>query len=266
MSVTPVQCTADLACEAVVIVPVVEGFPASNAERLAWRSVAAAMGALQAAEVSHDKYRLIGGAMVTLHVRRLGLDDVAIRAKRDADIGLPLTVLTESPIEAHLSAIFENRRSGNRWTSNEGLTVDVLVHEARASMRLPMVNGRQFDRAAGLHLAMRRPAVMVDVLLEREQTRVPLPDALGAVALKVAVFQERHETKDLDDLWRLLEVALAEGVEAAELQAVLGPVDKPRSYLAELRRIAAGGRMLDGLDKTTAVKLRALAAAYVAEI
>jgi hypothetical protein len=207
-----------IACEAVVMVPGVEVFPASNAERLAWRSVAAAMAALQAAGVSHDKYRLIGGAMVTLHVRRLGLDDVAIRATRDADIGLPLTVLTESPIEEHLSAIFDHRPAGNRWTSSD------------------------------------------------EQTRVPLPDVVAAVALKVAVFQERHETKDLDDVWRLLEVARAEGVEAAELQAVLGPVDKPRSYLAELRRIAAGGRMLDGLDKGTAVRLRALAAAHVAEI
>lgn len=248
------------------MVPVVEVFPTSNAERLAWRSVAAAMAALQAAGVSHDRYRLIGGAMVTLHVRRLGLNDVAIRATRDADIGLPLTVLTESPIEEHLSAIFDRRPAGNRWTSNDGLAVDVLVHDPRASARLPTVNGRQFDRAAGLHLAMRRPAVLVDVLFESEQTRVPLPDALGAVVLKIAVFQERHETKDLDDLWRLLEVARAEGVEAAEVQAVLGPVDKPRSYLAELRRIAAGGRMLDGLDKNTAVRLRALAAAYVAGI
>lgn len=245
------------------MVPVVEVFPASNAERLAWRSVAAAMAALHEAGVSPDRYRLIGGAMVTLHVRRLGLTDVAIRATRDADIGLPLTVLTESPIVEHLSAIFDNRPSGNRWTSHDGLAVDVLVHDPRASVRLPMVNGRQFDRAAGLHIAMRRPAVMVDVLFDGEQTRVPLPDAVGAVALKVAVFQERHETKDLDDVWRLLEVARAEGVEVAEMQAVLGPMDKPRSYLAELRRIAADRGMLDRLDKNTAVRLRTLAAFYL---
>jgi hypothetical protein len=36
--------------------------------------------------------------------------------------------------------------------------------------------------------------------------------------------------------------------------------------VAELRRIAAGGRVLDGLDKNTAVRLRALAAVYVAGI
>lgn len=78
------------------MVPVVEVFPASSAERLAWRSVAAAIAALQAAGVPPDTYRLIGGAMVmvTLHVRRLGLADEAIRATLDADIGLPLTVLT----------------------------------------------------------------------------------------------------------------------------------------------------------------------------
>jgi hypothetical protein len=248
------------------MVPAVEVYPASNAERLAWRSVSAAMAALQAAGVSHDRYRLIGGAMVTLHVRRLDLSEVAIRATRDADIGLPLTVLTESPVEEHLSAVFDSRPAGNRWTSSDGLAVDVLVHDPRASARLPTVNGRQFDRAAGLHLAMQRPTVLVDVLFESERTRVPLPDAVGAVVLKVAVFQERHETKDLDDLWRLLEVARADGVEASEMQAVLGPLDKPRSYLAELRRIAAGGRMLDGLDKNTAVRLRALAAAYVAKV
>jgi hypothetical protein len=34
------------------------------------------------------------------------------------------------------------------------------------------------------------------------------------------------------------------------MQAVLGPLRKPRSYPVELRRIAAGGRMLGGLKIT----------------
>lgn len=242
----------------------VEVFPASRAERLAWASVAAVVEAFALAEVPIDRYRLIGGAMVTLHVRRLDLDQVIIRATADADVGLPLGLLTEIEVPETLSNVFDDRPTGNRWTSREGLTVDVLVHDSRASRRLPVIGGHQFDRAVGLHVALRRPPILLDVLVEGKLTTVPLPDTIGALALKLGAVGGRSESKDLDDVWRLLEVAVAEEVADEELRRELGPIERTGSGLWELRRLADQRGNPRWLDERVALRLRLLAARYTA--
>lgn len=77
------------------------------------------MRAIQQASLDPADFRLIGGAMVTLHVMRSGLD-LPIRATADSDIALPMQALIDSRLDAVLGELFDYREGGNRWVSKAG--------------------------------------------------------------------------------------------------------------------------------------------------
>ena len=237
--------------------------------------MALAHEALRQAGVDLASVRLIGGAMVTLHVRRLGLTHVDIRATADADIALPYQVVAEGSVVDRLSEVFDTREGGNRWTSPQPdgslLALDVLVHHPRAGKAPVMIGGRQFDRAPGLWVALQRTHVPVQIVASDFEVVVSLPDVIGALSLKLGALSVRTESKDAEDVLRLLECADAEAIDPAEVR---DPIATPsgrswsqsaESLVAPLRRIAEGHCDREALGPARAARLVSLARRFTVE-
>jgi hypothetical protein len=84
----------------------------------------------------------------------------------------------------------------------------------------------------GLAEALRRPGITVHADLRLTTgadltTTTVLPDAVGMLALKSMVRTVRNEARDVEDLWRCLEIAAADDVDPAAFDT---------SSLADLRR------------------------------
>ncbi len=239
------------------------------AERSAWRSVALVSEALSRAGVDLASVRLIGGAMVTLHVRRLGLDHVDIRATVDADIGVPSRLVASGGLVDRLSELFPTRPAGNRWVSvsSDGavLAVDVLVHDPSARVGPVRVEGREFDRAPGLWVALARPHVPVLVSTGEVEVVVALPDVVGSLSLKLGALSIRNDSKDVEDVLRLLECAAAAGTDPADIRDPFRTVsgrswsETSESLVAPLLRIAEGRFDRAALGATRSARLVALA-------
>lgn len=176
--------------------------------------------ALAAAGAAGD-YRLIGGVTVMLHIQRLGLD-VPLRATGDADIGVPPHVLRRPDLVAAIQELGYRKVMGNRWErrldERRVAAVDLLVPAYRTRARDTVTVGDVVTtEVPGLALALRRPAITIDAELvltdgARITTSVVLPDALGTLALKALARSVRNEQRDLEDLWRCLEIAAAASV------------------------------------------------------
>ncbi len=248
----------------------IQPIPANDAEQAAWKSLALTMRAIRQASLDPADFRLIGGAMVTLHVMRSGLG-LPLRATADSDIALPMQALIDSRLDVVLDELFDYRQGGNRWVSKAGgleATVDVLVSASVVSDKPLVHEGRQFDQAPNLALAMRRPALMVDVLIENESITVSLPDVLSGLALKLGARKVRSDDKDLEDIWRLLEVAQGGGIGPKEFQETFVPTTNrpPMHPFLELRRIARNPNLTASLtSKRTATRLRQLALLFTSE-
>lgn len=177
--------------------------------------------ALTAAGAAGD-YRLIGGVTVMLHIQRLGLD-VPLRATGDADIGVPPHVLRRPDLVEAIEKLGYRKVMGNRWErpldGRRVAAVDLLVPAYRSRARDTVTVGDVVTtEVPGLALALRRPPITIDAELlltdgARITTSVVLPDALGTLALKALARSVRNEQRDLEDLWRCLEISAAENVE-----------------------------------------------------
>lgn len=123
----------------------------------------------------------------------------------------------------------------------------------------------------GLAEAFQRPAVNVGVDLrltdgETLSTTVSLPDAVGMLALKVLVRTVRTEDRDVEDLWRCLEIAAAEGIEPGAFDSS-EPLRLVRTAL--WRELGPGGSALAnltaGLQADPAARMRTRLRALLAE-
>ncbi len=181
-----------------------------------------------AAAGTGNEHRLIGGIAVMLHVQRLGLA-LPIRATGDADFGVPRHVLREAHLVAEIENLGYSKVAGNRWERKLDATrvaaVDLLVPAYRTRARSNVRVGKVVStEVPGLAEALRRPGIPleVDLLLTDRSTlsaAVVLPDALGTLALKTRVRSVRNEHRDVEDLWRCLEIAAADGVTPTDLDA-----------------------------------------------
>lgn len=178
--------------------------------------VSAAMAAAGAA----DDYRLIGGVTVMLHIGRLGLD-LPLRATGDADFGVPPHVLRTPDLVRAIEARGYGKVFGNRWErridERRVAAVDLLVPAYRTRARDTVTVGEVVTtEVPGLAEALKRPGVTIDAELRLTDgahldTTVVLPDAVATLALKTLARSVRDERRDVEDLWRCLEIA-ADGV------------------------------------------------------
>ncbi|HZJ27000.1 MAG TPA: hypothetical protein VFF40_08345 [Acidimicrobiia bacterium] len=223
-----------------------------------------------------SEYRLIGGITVMLHVQRLGLA-LPIRATGDADFGVPRHVLRDSTLIATIESRGYRKVMGNRWERRLDATrvaaVDFLVPAYRSRARSTIQIGDVVStEVPGLAEAFRRPGINLDAELRLTNhdvfvASVVLPDALGTLALKTRVRSVRNELRDIEDLWRCLEIAAADGVEPTDLDAT--------SSLQELRsllwsELGPDGRSLralaEGLTGPAAAQRRTRVRALLAEV
>ena len=175
--------------------------------------VSAAMRSAGAA----DAYRLIGGVAVMLHINRLGLD-LPLRATGDADFGVPPHVLRRPELVSEIEALGYERVFGNRWErpidGRRVAAVDLLVPTYRSRARDTVTVGDVVTtEVPGLAEALRRPGIAIDAELHltdgtQLDATVVLPDAVGILALKTLVRSVRDERRDVEDLWRCLEIAM----------------------------------------------------------
>jgi hypothetical protein len=213
-------------------------------DRLSLVSTSAAMdGGLTAiADVSRaldqvgvHEHRLIGGVSVMLHIQRLRLD-LPLRSTADADFGVPPIALRDIQLVEAIEALGYRKVAGNRWErpldTRRVAAVDLLVptytSRARHTVRVGDVVTTEVP---GLAEALRRRGVQVglDLLLtdgSRLEAGVVLPDSASTLALKTWARTVRDEDRDAEDLWRCLEIAAADGVDADLLRgdATLGTI------------------------------------------
>jgi hypothetical protein len=171
-----------------------------------------------------DRYRLIGGLTVMLHVQRLGLD-LPIRATGDADFGLSPVALREPTLVDAIEQLGYRRVAGNRWErpvdERRIATVDLLAPSYTARARHDIRFGDVVtSEILGLAEAFLRPSVSLDARLvlttgEEIEARLSPPGAVATLALKCGARATRDDSRDAEDLWRCLEVAAAEGVDAS---------------------------------------------------
>ena len=224
---------------------------------------------------SADEHRLIGGVAVILHIQRLGLD-LPLRATGDADFGVPPHVLRRPDLVEAIEALGYQKTAGNRWerTIDERrvAAVDLLVPSYRSRSRDTVTIGSiMTTEVPGLAEALQRSGVHVDVVLhltsgESITTSVVLPDAVGMLALKTLVRTVRSEARDVEDLWRCLEIAAAAGIEPSDFDSE--PLQRVRSTLWS--ELGAHGRALQdltaGLRDEPAARRRTRVRALLSEV
>lgn len=170
-----------------------------------------------AAQGLENECRLIGGHMVTLHVRRWGLGHELYRETTDADLGIA-TVATNrtDPVEL-LKAEGYEKVSGSRFErqvsgQTEPAIIDVLVPTYKSRARKSVKVGNLVTtEVGGLATALQRPAVSVALSMHRLSgeelnARLPLPDEPSCFVLKAFAYESRSSGKDAVDLWRCLEI------------------------------------------------------------
>lgn len=253
--------------------------------RLVLTSLSAAMdGGLTAiAEVAEilagsgklTESRLIGGVAVLLQQQRLSID-LPLRATGDADFGVPPYLLREPELVAAIEERGYRKVLGNRWERRIDATrvasVDLLIPTYRSRARDTVrVGDVVTTEVPGLAEALRRPGIEAEVEIVLTDgaplsAQVLIPDAASTLGLKAWARTVRQETRDAEDLWRCLEIALADGVTTATLtdDTTLGQiVPLLRRELgpdgASLDVITAGVTEVEGARRRT--RIRALLAA-----
>lgn len=176
-----------------------------------------------------DDARVIGGHMVTLHVQRWGLGEALYRATLDADLGVPPIVARKERIIDALEDRGYERHSGNRYrrevpelrkhVEENFAVVDVLIP---AYTSRPRENVRVDEKLTtievpGLASALLVEPVTIEVQLSLRtggsgQIELPIPDERSGLVLKAFAWRQRSASKDIVDVWRLLEVCAVAGI------------------------------------------------------
>lgn len=223
-----------------------------------------------------DAYRLIGGVTVMLHVERLGLE-LPLRATGDADFGVPPYVLRQPQLVGAIESLGYQRVAGNRWEraidGRRVAAVDLLVPTYRSRARDTVTVGEVVTtEVPGLAEAFRRPGITIDAELRltdgtQLETDVVLPDAVGTLALKTLVRGVRNERRDVEDLWRCLEIAAAEEVTPSMFDG-----DASLEHVREVlwQQLGPTGSALpqltQGLQEQAAARMRTRVRALLSEI
>lgn len=211
-----------------------------------------------------------------LHIERLGLD-LPLRATADADFGVPPHVLRRPELVEAIETLGYQKVFGNRWErridQRRVAAVDLLVPTYRTRARDTVTIGDVVTtEVPGLAEALRRPGITIDAeprLTDgnRLETSIVLPDAVAILVLKALVRSVRDERRDVEDLWRCLEIATADSVVPSMFDDN-PPLEDVRAAL--WRELGPDGRTLsmltDGLQDEAAARLRTRVRALRTEI
>ena len=238
-------------------------------------AIAEASGIL-AATGKLTESRLIGGVAVLLHQQRLSID-LPLRATADADFGIPPYLLREPELVAAIEERGYQKVLGNRWErpidATRVASVDLLIPTYRTRARDTVrVGDVVTTEVPGLAEALRRPGIEADVEIVLTDgatvgAHVLIPDAASTLGLKAWARTVRQEGRDAEDLWRCLEIALADDVTAETLDA-----DATLSEIVPIlrRELGPGGASLDiitaGVTEAEGVRRRTRIRALLAAV
>lgn len=179
-----------------------------------------------------DQWTLVGGLMVQLHSAVAGLS--VSRPTTDVDIVLHMETgaATMPGVASVLSSLgYALRQSINDDSpahrflrGNE--QVDLMVADHLAPRLVPRIGGRKVFQVTGGTQALRRTVVCRVFVDNRGPVSISIPNALGALVLKGAAYQEdsRERGRHLDDAATLLATITG----PLELVADMGGSDRSR--------------------------------------
>jgi hypothetical protein len=241
---------------------------AQDAGYLALRDVAAVAAELKA------PYRIIGGQMVSLLVSVYDVAGPPARATLDADFGTTFDVIADPALAARLTeGGYAATGTANRFERNhDGLTlaIDVLAPSYTGRLETNQRHGDLVvDEIPGLAYALSRPAVEIELELRLTddtplRTTIAVPGPVAGLSLKALAYRSRYARSDAVDLWRLLEVAYAAGVRAADWPHTATPMEAARCLHRFFNTTPARGLPDISLDAHVQTRIRALVAAVVA--
>lgn len=189
----------------------VELVAVSRADDLSYRSLADAIAVTDGVNA-----RVVGGHMVSLLLTAFPVHGVLERRTRDSDVAVETQIAAEGVLHAELTARGYTGRRGNQYERDDDVgpprQIDLLIPSPDSSFRRQELGGRGFDSAPGLLLALNAAPIVLECgasLLDgsRLEFTARVPSVEVALVLKSITYDQRAESRDLQDLIALLEIA-----------------------------------------------------------
>ncbi len=169
--------------------------------------------------------RIIGGQMASLLLTAFPVPGIASRRTRDADAAITIELAGSGIVHDRLLERGYAAQSGNSYTRPvpdlavaggpvPELAVDLLVPSFDGRFRSQQYGGRAFDSAPGLAPALEAEPIVIDTgvrLLTGEvlEFNVRVPTVELALIIKALSYGSRLQARDVEDIYRLLEIANA---------------------------------------------------------
>jgi hypothetical protein len=190
----------------------------SRADELALRALA------EFIDITTDQnVRVVGGQMAALLVTAFPVPGVVARRTRDADAAITTELAASGILHDRLVQRGYSATSDNSYTRPvlefaipgapaPEFAVDLLVPSADGRFQAQQHGGRLFDAAPGLKSALEADPIEIDTrarlldgALLQFAARVPTVDL--AVVIKSLSYASRLAPRDIEDIYRLLEIA-----------------------------------------------------------
>jgi hypothetical protein len=247
----------------------------TNADELSLRSLAEI-----SAITADQNVRIIGGQMASLLLTAFPVPGIALRRTRDTDAAITTELASSGVIHQRLLAHGYAATGGNSYTKQvpdlaaagahvPELAVDILVPSLDGHFKPQEYGGRAFDSAPGLAPALAAAPIVIDVgarLLDGTvlEFSTPVPTIELALVIKALAYGSRVQDRDVEDIYRLLEIAdayLPDDIGGWRRQEIpLG--GSRRDAAVHLHKLAQRSRRLSAPD-VPAARLAVLIAAQV---
>jgi hypothetical protein len=226
------------------------------------------------AEAINASYRMVGGHMVALLVAAFGVDGTPDRETADADLGTTFEVVADPRLVTTLERRgYAQVGAANRFERVETtlpLAIDVLAPSFTGRLETNQQHGALVvDEIPGLNFALQRPAVDLNLELRLSdgrmlRSKVAVPEPVAALCLKALAYGSRYAERDALDIWRLLEVAHAAGVRAADWPTGPTPTEAASALHHSFNSAPAAGLRDVARDTGVQTRVRALVVAVTA--
>lgn len=224
--------------------------------------------------------RIVGGQMASLLLTAFPVAGIPPRRTRDADTAITTELASSGILHDRLTSLGYSATSGNSYSkplpefatpgpSVPELSVDLLVPSLDGRFGPSVHGGRSFDAAPGIAAALAADPITIDAsatLLDGMVLEfvVRVPTVELALVIKAHAYASRLEDRDVEDIYRLLEIA--EFYPAEEIGGwQLNQDDLHASRLdtaGSLHQLARRSRRLGNAD-VPAARLAVLIAAHV---
>lgn len=173
--------------------------------------------------IADQNVRIIGGQMSSLLLTGFPVPGVALRRTRDTDAAITTELAGSGIIHQRLLERGYTASAGNSYTRPvpdlvapgspvPELAVDLLIPSLDGRFKPEEYGGRAFDSAPGLAAALAADPIVIDVGARILDGTVltfstPVPTVELALVIKALAYGSRLHARDVEDIYRLLEIA-----------------------------------------------------------